>query len=149
MNHVSAMIITSRNLRPFVAVYQQKRKNMKSSLYITGFVGLVLSMTGCHLGPGRFAGRSGGCSDGPCGLLGGGCANGSCGAVAATAGDNGGQPGGALANLHSRNFRTAQSHNGPAPGPAYGPSSPTVTYPYYTTRGPRDFLAKSPPSIGR
>jgi hypothetical protein len=23
-----------------------------------------------------------------------------------------------------------------------------VAYPYYTTRGPRDFLAKCPPSIG-
>ncbi len=33
---------------------------------------------------------------------------------------------------------------GADPGPATG----TVTYPYYTTRGPRDFLAKNPPSIG-
>ena len=30
------------------------------------------------------------------------------------------------------------------PGPATG----TITYPYYTNRGPRDFLAKNPPSIG-
>ena len=30
------------------------------------------------------------------------------------------------------------------PGPPVG----TVTYPYYTTRGPRDFLAATPPSIG-
>ncbi|MEN6459158.1 MAG: hypothetical protein ABFC63_09530 [Thermoguttaceae bacterium] len=29
-----------------------------------------------------------------------------------------------------------------------GPASAAVTYPYYTTRGPRDFLAKNPPSIG-
>ena len=29
-----------------------------------------------------------------------------------------------------------------------GPPAGTVTYPYYTTRGPRDFLAKSPRSIG-
>ena len=29
-----------------------------------------------------------------------------------------------------------------------GPSTGTVTYPYYTTRGPRDFLADNPPSIG-
>ncbi len=36
------------------------------------------------------------------------------------------------------------------PPPAYtaGPPSPTVTYPYYTTRGPRDFLLANPPSIG-
>jgi hypothetical protein len=29
-----------------------------------------------------------------------------------------------------------------------GPATGAVTYPYYTTRGPRDFLAKNPPSIG-
>jgi hypothetical protein len=32
-------------------------------------------------------------------------------------------------------------------GPA-GPPTGAVAYPYYTTRGPRDFLAKCPPSIG-
>ncbi len=30
-----------------------------------------------------------------------------------------------------------------------GPPSGTVAYPYYTTRGPRDFLLDNPPSIGR
>jgi hypothetical protein len=29
-----------------------------------------------------------------------------------------------------------------------GPPSETITYPYYTVRGPRDFLANNPPSIG-
>jgi hypothetical protein len=29
-----------------------------------------------------------------------------------------------------------------------GPASPSVTYPYYTNRGPRDFLARSPRSTG-
>jgi hypothetical protein len=29
-----------------------------------------------------------------------------------------------------------------------GPPTATVAYPYYTTRGPRDFLAPNPPSIG-
>ena len=36
-------------------------------------------------------------------------------------------------------------------GPAYtasGPASGAVTYPYYTTRGPRDFLARDPGTIG-
>lgn len=32
--------------------------------------------------------------------------------------------------------------------PAAGPATGAVTYPYYTTRGPRDFLAKNPQSIG-
>ena len=35
----------------------------------------------------------------------------------------------------------------PVAGPA-GPPTAAVTYPYYTTRGPRDFLAKNPKSIG-
>jgi hypothetical protein len=30
-----------------------------------------------------------------------------------------------------------------------GPPSAAVAYPYYTTRGPRDFLLDNPPSIGR
>ena len=34
-----------------------------------------------------------------------------------------------------------------ATGPA-GPPTGAVAYPSYTTRGPRDFLAKCPPSIG-
>jgi hypothetical protein len=29
-----------------------------------------------------------------------------------------------------------------------GPATPTVVYPYYTTRGPRDFLAANPRGIG-
>ena len=29
-----------------------------------------------------------------------------------------------------------------------GPPAGTITYPYYTIRGPRDFLANNPPSIG-
>ncbi|MCA9238113.1 MAG: hypothetical protein KDA44_21720 [Planctomycetales bacterium] len=29
-----------------------------------------------------------------------------------------------------------------------GPPTPTVAYPYYTVRGPRDFLQCNPPSIG-
>lgn len=35
-----------------------------------------------------------------------------------------------------------------APEAPPGPPTGAVTYPYYTTRGPRDFLAKNPPSIG-
>ncbi len=37
-----------------------------------------------------------------------------------------------------------------AAGPAAyaGPPTGAVAYPYYTTRGPRDFLADNPPSIG-
>jgi hypothetical protein len=38
-------------------------------------------------------------------------------------------------------------HHGPR-APVGGPPVGTVTYPYYTVRGPRDFLANDPPSIG-
>ena len=56
--------------------------------------------------------------------------------------------GGILAALHGRHHRGPQSHMGSEPGPAMGPASPTYGYPYYTTRGPRDFLNPNPPSIG-
>jgi hypothetical protein len=60
-----------------------------------------------------------------------------------------GGPSGFLAHLHGRDYRGAQASMGQQPGPADGPPAPTVVYPYYTVRGPRDFLAKDPPSIGR
>ncbi len=34
-------------------------------------------------------------------------------------------------------------------GGPHGPISPTYAYPYYTTRGPRDFFMDNPPTIGR
>ncbi len=61
---------------------------------------------------------------------------------------NGGQ-GGPLADMHNRHHVGPQSHLGAMPGPAMGPPAPTVTYPYYTTRGPRDYFLNNPPTIGR
>lgn len=43
---------------------------------------------------------------------------------------------------HSRYPHHAQAQQG-------GPQAATVGYPYYTTRGPRDFLVDNPPTIGR
>lgn len=34
-------------------------------------------------------------------------------------------------------------------GAGSGTPSAAVAYPYYTTRGPRDFLVNNPPTIGR
>lgn len=51
----------------------------------------------------------------------------------------GGSGGGLLAGHH---------HGAVDPGPS-GPPSASVAYPYYTVRGPRDFLMDNPPSIGR
>jgi hypothetical protein len=38
-------------------------------------------------------------------------------------------------------------HQAPEVGPA-GPPTGAYAYPYYTLRGPRDFLTDNPPSIG-
>jgi predicted small secreted protein len=38
-------------------------------------------------------------------------------------------------------------HQAPEMGPA-GPPTAATAYPYYTLRGPRDFLTDNPPSIG-
>jgi hypothetical protein len=35
------------------------------------------------------------------------------------------------------------------PNTGSGVAGPAVAYPYYTVRGPRDFFANNPPSIGR
>jgi len=43
--------------------------------------------------------------------------------------------------LHARNMH--HTFRGP-----HGPPTGQVTYPYYTIRGPRDFLMDNPPSIG-
>jgi hypothetical protein len=58
------------------------------------------------------------------------------------AGDPNGDPngGGPIA----RHMAEREAYRGAAPGPLTG----AVAYPYYTTRGPRDFLARNPGSIG-
>ena len=53
----------------------------------------------------------------------------------------GGDGGGMLARMHQQGTSLDQ-------GPS-GPPSAAVAYPYYTVRGPRDFLMNNPPSIGR
>jgi hypothetical protein len=79
----------------------------------------------CGDDPGYVDGHGGGCRS--CGL----------GGRLAGGGHMGG--GGRLAGRHMAGE--------PVAGPA-GPPTGAVTYPYYTTRGPRDFLAKNPKSIG-
>jgi hypothetical protein len=100
----------------------------------------------------RYCGECGcddGCSEG-CGPYGGGqydysacnqCGGGGCGLCGGT-GCCGPTPYGAncpqpccASGDHTYNF---------APGPPVGQTA----YPYYTTRGPRDFLLNNPPSIG-
>lgn len=84
--------------------------------------------------------QQGGCEDGAC--QDGGCQD--CESGACHTGRYGG-----LAKHHlSPEERAAlEASDYGATTPA-GPPTGTVAYPYYTTRGPRDFLAKKPPSIG-
>ncbi len=135
------------------------------------FLLLTASMTlGCHsprlgsLGASypaeSYAAEELACSDGSCYV--GQCPDASAGApgqqviadasagvgAAANYQVNGGQ-GGPLADYHNRHYRGPQSHLGAMPGPAMGPPQPTVTYPYYTVRGPRDYFLDNPPTIGR
>ncbi|MFM8214888.1 MAG: hypothetical protein ACKN82_09640, partial [Pirellula sp.] len=65
--------------------------------------------------------------------------------------------GGMLAGLHGAGGGLHGAGNGGMSHAQYraddqvgsGVTGPTVAYPYYTTRGPRDFLLDNPPSIGR
>jgi hypothetical protein len=110
----------------------------------------------------RHGGHGGGCRDGACQE---GCENGACQGAECEGGqcptnacqdcDSGAchkrhvGPYGGLAKHHltpEEEAALAGSDYG-ATGPA-GPPTGAVAYPYYTTRGPRDFLAKCPPSVG-
>jgi hypothetical protein len=75
-----------------------------------------------------------GCGKRGCGLGGKGCS--ACSKIAAAAGA-----------VHP--YGGAIPHTNPAVGqqPQSG-IAPQYAYPYYTTRGPRDFLVDNPPSIG-
>jgi hypothetical protein len=115
-----------------------------------------------------------GCGDGGCaqpGCTSGGCANGACGdacADGACAQGHGhiiGNCAGCGAGLlhgckhcghcglacghgllgHHKQYTDIGAQNLAAPS---GPPTGTVAYPYYTTRGPRDFFEPNPPSIG-
>lgn len=120
---------------------------MKRAFLATTLLFVTSLVVGCQS-------KMGACPGGGCGLLGsGGCSSGACGVgdttgAAANFAPNGGQ-GGPLGAIVGRHHAGPQSHTGPAPGPAMGPAAPTYGYPYYTTRGPRDFLNPNPPSIGR
>lgn len=68
-------------------------------------------------------------------------------------GRGGRDPGGAhvfgKGHMHGQGLhaRHGGAHWRPETEPAGGPA-PQVAYPYYTIRGPRDFLVDNPPSIG-
>jgi hypothetical protein len=108
---------------------------MKKLLFVLMAGVTLTALSGCcaHRGCGPFGG---------CGLLGGSCGQCSdCPDTCQSCDDGNGAPcqGGACAG--GCGLRGA-------PAVDAGPPTAAVTYPYYTTRGPRDFLARNPRSIG-
>ena len=85
--------------------------------------------------------ESGDCGSGDCGS--GDCGSGGCGTEGAPCASCGGAPGG-----HASSGDRAAARQAAAEAEYAGPMGPQVTYPYYTNRGPRDFLAKNPRAIG-
>jgi len=80
-----------------------------------------------------------GCDDGcGCGAGGGG----------AMYGAHQGGGGCSSCGLASHHQRHTERNDGGQIAFDSGPPTGQVTYPYYTTRGPRDYLAKNPRSIG-
>lgn len=59
-------------------------------------------------------------------------------------GQNCGDPSGGRNGPFAQHRAEFDAYHGGAPGPLTG----AVAYPYYSTRGPRDFLARNPASIG-
>jgi len=142
-----------------------------ASLRILGLVvaaAIMATSTGCSIidrlfllnadGPYSHGHAGDGCRDcevGPCQDCEPGCPDGRC-----HAGGSQDCPGGVCKVPHTGRYGgLAKHHLSPeeramleasdygAITPA-GPPTGAVAYPYYTTRGPRDFLAKRPPSIG-
>jgi hypothetical protein len=109
-------------------------------------------------GPYGHHARHGGCPDGAC--ADGACPDGTCSDGACADGACQACEGGVCKTPHAGRYGgLAKHHLSPAEraaleGSDYGATTPAgpptgaVAYPYYTTRGPRDFLAKRPPSIG-
>jgi hypothetical protein len=103
-------------------------------------------------------GQGGGCGPGGCpdeacadgGCVDGACADGACqaceGGVCKT--PHAGRYGGLAKHHLSAAERAALEGSDYGATTPAGPPTGAVAYPYYTTRGPRDFLAKRPPSIG-
>jgi hypothetical protein len=122
--------------------------DMKRAMFSVLTLVILTGLTGCATQHGRhplLADKGTCCTEGTCAQAAEGCQHGQ--ACCKDPGNNGHMSLGArLAGLCKCGARKerCQKDCEPAPGPATG----AVTYPYYTVRGPRDFLAKAPSSIG-
>jgi hypothetical protein len=78
---------------------------------------------------------------------GAGCRGGGCGGGRGAAKGLGRFGGGGSGLADGRNANYGHHNTRNYEGPE-GPATAQVGYPYYTTRGPRDFFTNNPPSIG-
>ncbi len=124
---------------------------MKHAILLLLAVGLAAGLAGCcwSHGPCGTSCLPASCANAPetCGSCGsGGCE--SCGGAGCQSCNSDANAGlGGLLGMGGPcdpGGRASRAREAYAPGPATG----AITYPYYTVRGPRDFLARSPQSIG-
>jgi len=126
---------------------------MKRAIFALSAVALVAATSGCCCFERLFCCGCGGCCayghEGPCDSCGGGgCSE--CGMA------GGSVTGPSAAYANSQHYHPAGGHplvhqRRDAGGEyefAAGPPTGGVTYPYYTNRGPRDYLARNPRGIG-
>ena len=140
---------------------------MHRAFVLAALVMLAVGSTGCSIvdrlfllntdGPYGHHAHQGACRDGACedGQCGPACQDGQCGpgmchgaACHPPKGPHVGRYGGLAKHHLSEAEKAALEASDYAAVTPAGPPSGAVAYPYYTTRGPRDFLAKCPPSIG-
>jgi hypothetical protein len=150
----------------------RKEPTMNRLLWIASVAFILAGSTGCLHHNLRGGCASGKCSTGSCsscsscssgkhgggllGKLGGGSCK-TCGVHAGRTGcapgPIGWQQGGMNYSSHLAPGCLAPGHNAAQQLQSQpfnaGPPTGTVAYPYYTHRGPRDFLLDNPPSIGR
>jgi len=130
---------------------------MKRAMFSTLAVVVLAGLAGCITQHGRrpWACLGGSCAQAPencesCDDPGATCND--PGATCSDPGDNGTDPGRAVRGCRECGGRgcrlCCRGRECERPCVAPGPPSGTITYPYYTNRGPRDFLAKNPTSIG-
>jgi len=92
--------------------------------------------TGCST-VGKCGSGAGGCGPDGCNVAGGPAGGGYCGA-----------DGHEMDPCHPRMRPLKRHHGRHGAAGDYGPPTAGIAYPYYTTRGPRDFFEANPPSIG-
>lgn len=110
---------------------------------------LVAATSGCAMFGKSKCGSgcsNGACVSGNCCEDASGCGKGTCDGACGVPGCDGLSGRGLLPKLVANGRNHCAGGNGQVPP---GPTMGAVTYPYYTTRGPRDFLLGNPPSIGR